>query len=195
MPRWRARASCATRSCIARCGWSRSAAAVPWLLYDGARELDAHPLLDLLARPNRARPARLPRGALRAPAARRQRLCRGGDARGARRARAARAAARPHAVVPGADGWPEAYEYAVAGARCASVPATAPPPILHLSLFHPLDDHYGFAPLEAARWRSTSTTRRARWNKALLDNAARPSGALVYSAKAAAISPTSSSSG
>src|SRR5690606_17000891 len=31
---------------------SEAAAAVPWLAYEGEAELDAHPLLDLLARPN-----------------------------------------------------------------------------------------------------------------------------------------------
>ena len=31
---------------------AEAAAAVPWLLYEGADELDAHPLLELLARPN-----------------------------------------------------------------------------------------------------------------------------------------------
>ena len=55
------------------------------------------------------------------------------------------------AVVPGADGWPAAYDYTAGGAHaCASPGAGAVPPILHLTLFHPLDDHYGLAPLEAA---------------------------------------------
>lgn len=31
---------------------SETAAAAPWLLYDGSSELDEHPLLDLLAQPN-----------------------------------------------------------------------------------------------------------------------------------------------
>ena len=31
---------------------SETASAVPWLLYEGAAELDAHPLLTLLDRPN-----------------------------------------------------------------------------------------------------------------------------------------------
>ena len=32
---------------------SEAAASVPWLLYDGAAEIDQHPLLALLAKPNR----------------------------------------------------------------------------------------------------------------------------------------------
>jgi HK97 family phage portal protein len=54
------------------------------------------------------------------------------------------------------------------------------PPILHLALFNPLDDHYGFAPLEAAATAVDTHNASSGWNKALLDNAARPSGALVY---------------
>ena len=55
-------------------------------------------------------------------------------------------------VVPGADGWPEAYEYTVGGQHGALPPEAGDgvPPILHLALFHPLDDHYGLCPLEAA---------------------------------------------
>jgi HK97 family phage portal protein len=86
-------------------------------------------------------------------------------------------------VVPGADGWAEAYEYCV-GARCVRFDQLASklPPILHLTFFHPLDDHYGLAPIEAAAVAVDTHNSAARWNKALLDNAARPSGALVFAA-------------
>jgi HK97 family phage portal protein len=53
-------------------------------------------------------------------------------------------------------------------------------PILHLRLFNPTDDHYGLSPLEAAAASIDIHNSAAAWNKALLDNAARPSGALVY---------------
>jgi hypothetical protein len=53
---------------------------------------------------------------------------------------------------------------------------------LHLTLFNPLDDHYGMSPLEAAQASLDVHNAASAWNKALLDNAARPSGALVYSA-------------
>ena len=46
-------------------------------------------------------------------------------------------------------------------------------------MFHPLDDHYGLAPSEAAAKAIDLHNAAAGWNKALLDNAARPSGALV----------------
>ncbi|WP_204275477.1 hypothetical protein, partial [Enterobacter hormaechei] len=50
-------------------------------------------------------------------------------------------------VVPGADGWPAAYDYTVGGRTLRyDQAAGAVPPILHLGLFHPTDDHYGLSP-------------------------------------------------
>lgn len=87
-------------------------------------------------------------------------------------------------VVPGRAGWPEAYEYTVGG---RSVRIGRRPdgwsPVMQLKLFHPTDDHYGFSPLEAAAFAIDVHNASGAWNKALLDNAARPSGALVYGAK------------
>ena len=101
MRRWRARAISATPSCIARCGLiAESVGALSFVLYEGAAELTAHPLLDLMARPNpRQDGASFLESGHLASAARRQRLYRGGRHR--RRnaqagARALRAAARPH---------------------------------------------------------------------------------------------------
>lgn len=84
-------------------------------------------------------------------------------------------------VVAGSDGWPVAYDYATGGRtrrlRLDTEPAAQ---VLHLALFHPLDDHYGLSPLEAAAQSLDVHNAASKWNKALLDNAARPSGALVY---------------
>ncbi|RYE87940.1 MAG: phage portal protein, partial [Hyphomicrobiales bacterium] len=84
-------------------------------------------------------------------------------------------------VVPGRDGWPEGYDYTV-GAQTIRFRQDegALPPILHLSLFHPVDDHYGLSPVEAAACSLDVHNAAGAWHKALLDNAARPSGALVY---------------
>ena len=51
---------------------------------------------------------------------------------------------------------------------------------IHLKTFHPVDDHYGLGCLGAAAGAVAVHNAAARWNKALLDNAARPSGALVF---------------
>jgi HK97 family phage portal protein len=84
-------------------------------------------------------------------------------------------------VVPGPRGWPLAYDYQAAG-RTARIGRDASGwlPVLHLKLFNPTDDHYGFSPLEAAAFAIDVHNASGAWNKALLDNSARPSGALVY---------------
>lgn len=93
-------------------------------------------------------------------------------------------------VVAGTDGWPTAYEYKVGGRTVRLDQGTVPiGKVLHLKMFHPLDDHYGLAPLDAAQVSLDTHNAAARWNKALLDNAARPSGALVYSAEAGNLTP------
>lgn len=81
----------------------------------------------------------------------------------------------------GARGWAESYEYTVGGRTISfSAEAGGFSPILHLKLFHPTNDHYGLSPLEAAAGAVDLHNAALSWNKALLDNAARPSGALVY---------------
>ncbi len=86
-------------------------------------------------------------------------------------------------VVVGKDGWPAAYAYTAGGRTVQLSQQEHPvPSVLHMALFHPLDDHYGMAPLDAAQMSLDIHNAAGRWNKALLDNAARPSGALVYSA-------------
>lgn len=89
-------------------------------------------------------------------------------------------------VVAGPRGWPEAYDYAV-GAQTVrfrqDVGPDAVSPILHIAFFHPINDYYGLAPLEAAGISLDTLNAAAAWNKALLDNSARPSGALVYAPK------------
>jgi len=86
-------------------------------------------------------------------------------------------------VIAGSDGWPVAYGYSAGGKTRRLSQLNAPmPKVLHLKLFHPMDDHYGLAPLDAARTSLDIHNAASNWNKSLLDNAARPSGALIYSA-------------
>lgn len=93
-------------------------------------------------------------------------------------------ALRPERVTvePDASGWPVAYSYRV-GERVARYPAedgAGHPEIVHIRSINPLDDHYGLGCLGAAAGAVAIHNAATRWNKALLDNAARPSGALVY---------------
>jgi HK97 family phage portal protein len=93
-------------------------------------------------------------------------------------------ALRPERVTvePDAGGWPVAYRYRV-GEHVARLAAEDPggrPAVVHIKAFHPADDHYGLGCLAAAAGAIAIHNAASRWNKALLDNAARPSGALVY---------------
>lgn len=78
-------------------------------------------------------------------------------------------------VEPDARGWPMAFRYR-AGEATTRIAAER---IVHIRSAHPLDDHYGLGCLDAAAGAMAAHNAAARWNKALLDNAARPSGALV----------------
>ncbi|MEL6373427.1 MAG: phage portal protein [Pseudomonadota bacterium] len=93
-------------------------------------------------------------------------------------------------IVPGRDGWPAAYDYTVDHRthRYAGEALPGVAPVLHLKLFHPHDDHYGMSPIEAAAGAIDIHNAATRWNKALLDNSARPSGALVYAAREGTLS-------
>lgn len=85
-------------------------------------------------------------------------------------------------VIAGSDGWPSGYAYKV-GERSLTIPALdedASPNLIHIRHFHPGDDHYGAGCLAAADQAVAIHNAAANWNRALLENAARPSGALVY---------------
>ena len=79
-------------------------------------------------------------------------------------------------IVGDARGWPLAYIYKVGDAAMRLSPDT----IIHIKAMNPLDDHYGLGCLGAATNAVAIHNAATQWNKALLDNAARPSGALVY---------------
>jgi len=93
-------------------------------------------------------------------------------------------ALRPDRVTVEADGrgWPVAYRYKAGG--CAAVlPAedgAGRPAVVHVKALHPLDDHYGAGCLAAAQGAIAAHNAAAKWNAALLGNAARPSGALIH---------------
>jgi HK97 family phage portal protein len=84
-------------------------------------------------------------------------------------------------IVPGPTGLPAAYRYEVDGrSRDFAVDAvTGASAILHLKAFHPTDDWYGLSPMEAAAYAIDQHNAAAAWNQGLLQNGARPSGALV----------------
>ncbi|MET0372607.1 MAG: phage portal protein [Sphingobium sp.] len=93
-------------------------------------------------------------------------------------------ALRPERVSVEADarGWPAAYLYRVGESvtRLSPEDAAGRTSVVHLKALHPLDDHYGLGCAGAAAGAVAIHNAATVWNKALLDNAARPSGAMVY---------------
>jgi HK97 family phage portal protein len=85
-------------------------------------------------------------------------------------------------IIPGKSGWPAGWEHDANGIkrRVWRDQTNGRSPICHLKLFNPTDDLYGQSPLEAAAIAVDIHNSGGAWNKALIDNAARPSGALVY---------------
>ncbi|MGA8968661.1 MAG: phage portal protein [Pseudolabrys sp.] len=163
---------------------AESVGALSFVLYEGTAERDVHPLLDLIRRPNPRQDGAsflesIASHLLLAGNAYIEAVGIGGE--GDAQVRELYTL-RPDRMklVPGADGWPQAYDYTVAGSTVRFDQSAMLPPILHLTFFNPLDDHYGLSPLEAAAVAVDTHNAAAAWNKALLDNAARPSGALVY---------------
>ena len=167
---------------------AENAASCAFLLYEGAQERDDHPLLRLITRPNARQDGAsffeaLYAYMLLAGNAYVEAVALDGEVRELYALRPDRMK-----VVPGSDGWAEAYEYSVGGRSVRfDQAAMQVPPILHLTFFHPLDDHYGLAPIEAAAIAVDTHNASSTWNKALLDNAARPSGALVYTGPEGAV--------
>ncbi|MDE3016054.1 MAG: phage portal protein [Pseudomonadota bacterium] len=88
------------------------------------------------------------------------------------------------AVIAGKGCMPGGYRYTVNG-QYTDYPVdriTGRSPILHLKNFHPLNDWYGLSPVEAAAYSIDQHNQAGAWNQALLQNGARPSGALVVRA-------------
>jgi len=160
---------------------AEAAAALPMVLQDAERRYEVHPVLDLLRRPNGAQG----RAELLETLFGQLLLSGNGylEAVGGEEGlpfelhvlRSDRMS-----ILPGSDGWPVAYDYVVGGKKHRFKVGEGVSPICHIKSFHPQDDHYGFSPMQAAATAVDVHNSASRWSKALLDNAARPSGAIVY---------------
>lgn len=163
---------------------AEAAASIPLILYEGAEEIEDHPLVDLLRQPSLDHTCvdfleswygfLLVAGNAYVEA-----VALNGELRELHVLRPDRMK-----VIPGPDGWPEGYEYTAGGQSIRFMDEAVPGvrPILHIKMFHPANDHYGMSPIEAASVAIDIHNEASKWNKALLDNSARPSGALVYAA-------------
>ena len=160
---------------------AESAAALPLVVQDAERRYEVHPVLDLIRRPNPVQ------GKADLFEAVYGQLLLSGNAYLEAVPGAGRLPGEVHvlrsdrmALVPGADGWPVAYDYAVGNRKHRFDMSGEVQPVCHIRSFHPQDDHYGFSPLQAAATALDVHSSASKWSKALLDNAARPSGAIVY---------------
>ncbi len=160
---------------------AEAAAALPLVLQDAEQRYAVHPVLDLVAAPNPAQ------GRAELFEALFGQLLLSGNAYLEAVGAGAGLPLELHvlrsdrmSVVPGADGWPVAYEYSVSGRKHRFRLGEGVPCICHIKSFHPQDDHYGLSPMQAAAQAVDVHNAASRWSKALLDNAARPSGAIVY---------------
>jgi len=160
---------------------AEAAAALPVVCQDAGRRYDVHPVLALLARPNAGQ------GRAELLEAVYGFLLLSGNAYLEAVPGSGKLPGELHvlrsdrmALVPGADGWPVAYDYSVGGRVHRFPVAEGQSPICHVRAFHPTDDHYGLSPMQAAAVAVDVHNSASSWSKALLDNAARPSGAIVY---------------
>jgi len=163
-----------------------AAASIPHILYfknrSGTRELLTHPVLNLLKRPNPSQSVNDFFGALY-----QYKMISGN--------------AYMHAVFPtgepprelyllrpdrvqviaGKGATPAAYRYTV-DEKAMDFPVdklSGRSRVLHLKNFHPTNDWYGLSPIEAAAYSIDQHNQSSHWNQALMQNGARPSGALV----------------
>ncbi len=154
---------------------ARGIAGIPWRLYQGrgetARELDSHPLLDLLRRPNPeqgygAWAEQLVSFLLIAGNSYVEAV---GPDRGAPRELYILRPDRMR-VLPDAQNRVRGYRYEVSTARIDLDTEHC----LHIRLFSPLDDWYGMSPLEAAARAIDQDNELARYEVRLLQNQAMP---------------------
>lgn len=163
---------------------AESAAAVELLAYEGDVELTEHPFLKVLSRPNPWQSGAEMVDALVSYF----KLSGNGFIEAVSLDDEIRElyALRPDRMraIAGRRGYPMAWEYSVDGTTKHRFDMDLMPdeqlPILHVREFNPLDDWAGLSPVEAAAFAIDVHNSAGGYNKALLDNSASPSGALVF---------------
>ena len=84
-------------------------------------------------------------------------------------------------IAPGIGNIPSYYRYKIGNLTFdfSCDENTGMSDILHIKTFNPLDDWYGLSPLEPAQYSIEQHNECIKWNKSLLENGARPCGALI----------------
>jgi HK97 family phage portal protein len=155
---------------------ARSAASVPWKLYKGEEEVEDHPLLSLLKAPS---PRQGRASFIEAVVAY---LLLSGNSYVEALSLSGQEPTelyplRPDRmkVIPSHNGDIAGYVYSVNGQEYSLNGEH----ILHLKHFHPLNDWYGMSPMEAIAGAIDQHNAVSAHNLSLLQNGARPSGALI----------------
>lgn len=156
-------------------------ASIKWTAWRGETELIEHPLLDLIENPN---PMQSGANYLRAKVSflliagngYEERVVVGGQPRELYQLRPDRMK-----IIPSANGHPQAYVYANGNQKISFPvdPNTLDSDVRHLKMFNPAHDWYGLSPVEAAAYAIDQHNEAMSWMQALLQNSARPSGALT----------------
>ena len=162
---------------------AHGAACIPFKLFQGDDELEEHPLLSLLRRPNPTQA-----GVEYFQAVYSYLLLSGnnyairsdvnGEVRELYLLRPDRVRVKPSKTST-----PEAYEYLLGGKVVKTYdadPLTGESEVKHMKLYNPLDDYYGLSPLMAAAVDIDNHNEINKHNISLLRNGARPSGAIVF---------------
>lgn len=156
-------------------------ASVRWTLWRGEAEITEHEILKLIARPNPSQSGAQYIQAkigylLLSGNGYEERVKVGASVRELYQLRPDRMK-----VIPGANGFPMGYTYEVGGRKVKwdVDERTMDSDIRHIRMFNPLDDWYGMAPVEASAYAIDQHNEAMAWMQALLQNSARPSGAMV----------------
>jgi HK97 family phage portal protein len=154
---------------------------VRWTAWRGDVELTESPLMDLIKRPN---PTQSYQEYLMAKVgflmisgnSYEERVVVGGQPRELYNLRPDRMK-----ITPASNGIPASYCYEFNSRKIFwdVDPLTLQSDIMHTKLFNPTNDWYGMAPIEAGAFAIDQHNESMKWMQALLQNSARPSGALV----------------
>lgn len=162
---------------------ANGASSIPFKVFQGDTQLDRHPLISLLARPNP-----LQAGVEYFQGLYSYLLLSGNsyairnDVAGTPREMHLLRPDRIR-VKPSKTSIPEGYEYVLNGQvvqRYQADPMTGVSEVKHFKFFNPLDDYMGMSPLMAAAVDIDQHNSIANHNIALLTNGARPSGAIIF---------------
>ena len=163
---------------------SKGASAVPFIIKNGDQIVEQHPLINLLKRPNPLQSYSEFFNSLFGY------VLLSGNAYVLKIGSDSGAPTELHQLRPdritikgGGNPIPDKYEYMVNGRVQATYPVDQVDgfsEVKHIKLWNPLDDYYGLSPLSAAAVEVDQHNMTSKHNVNLLDNGARPSGAVIF---------------